>query len=156
MAAVRFPHRHLAILGLAVAAACGGRSAVTSAPAPATPDQTIEQFLTAVNASNLAGMAAMWGCERGTVDACVTMSEAEKNQRLTIMQRMLRSDSHMITATDATDPSKRVVSVAITQGTRRFVVPFTAVPTRAGGWLIKEIGLDAAMPSAGSPQQSRP
>ena len=153
MAVVRFPHRHLAILGLlATVAACGGRRAVAG-PSPASPDQTIEQFLSAVNASDLERMSTLWGDERGPVSASNAMSEAERNQRLTIMQRMLRSDSHLITATDATDPAKRVVSVAMTQGQRRFVVPFTVVPTRAGGWLIREIGLDAAMPSASAGQR---
>src|SRR3954463_2119573 len=112
MAAVRFPHRHLAIMALLVlTASCGGRAHVASGPAPSSPDQAIEQFLSAVNASDLQRMSTVWGCERGTVDECTNMSQAERNQRLTIMQRMLRSDSHVITATDATDPSKRVLSV---------------------------------------------
>src|SRR5690242_6154046 len=153
MAAVRFPHRHLAILGLlATLAGCGGRGRVAAAASPATPDQTIEQFLSAVNATDLDRMATLWGDQRGSVASRNDMSDAERNQRLTIMQRMLKSDSHLITSTDATDPTKRVVSVALIQGSRRFVVPFTVVPTRAGGWLIREIGLDAAMPSASSPR----
>ncbi len=149
MAVVNFPHRHLVILAVASAVACGGPHA-NVAPSPATPDQTIEQFLTAVNASDLDQMAMLWGTQRGPEGVTHSRPDAERIQRLTIMQRMLRSDSHMITATDATDPSRRVVSVAMTTGTRRFVVPFTVVPTRAGGWLIQEIGLDAAMPSSGT------
>ena len=50
-----------------------------------------------------------------------------------------------------------VLTVALSQGTRRVAVPFTLVPSRAGGWLIREIGLDAAMPSqGGGSQQPRP
>lgn len=141
--------RHLFILAALTVSACGGRRA-NYAPSPSSPDQSIEQFLAAANAADLDRMAMLWGNERGPEGVTRSFPEQERLQRLTIMQRMLRSDTHMITATDATDPSKRVLTVAMTQGTRRFAVPFTLVQTRAGGWVIKEIGLDAAMPSSGT------
>lgn len=150
MLVVTFSHRHLVILALATTVACGGRSA-EQAPSPASPDQTIEQFLAAVNAADLERMATLWGDERGPESATRTMPMEQRQQRLTIIQRMLRSDSHIITATDATNPARRVVTVAMTQGNRRFAVPFTVVPARSGGWLVKEIGLDAAMPSGTRP-----
>ena len=148
MAVVNFPVRPIVIMALATIVACGGRRA-NFAPSPATPDQTVEQFLAAVNATNLEQMSMLWGDEKGPQGVTNSMPQEQRIQRLTIMQRMLRSDTHTITATDATDPSKRVLSVAMAQGTRRFTVPFTLVTSRAGGWLIKEIGLDAAMPSPG-------
>jgi hypothetical protein len=147
--------RHLFILAALSVTACGGRRAAQS-PSPATPDQTVEQFLAAVNAADLDRMAMFWGNERGPEGVTHSIPQEERMQRLTIMQRMLRTDNHMITATDATDPSKRIVTVAMTQGTRRFAVPFTLVQARAGGWLIKEIGLDAAMPSSGTNETPRP
>jgi hypothetical protein len=147
--------RHLFILAALSAAACGGGHG-SAAPSPAMPDQTVEQFLTAVNATNLDQMAMLWGNERGPEGVTHSLPQAERQQRLTIMQRMLRTDTHMITGTDATDPAKRIITVAMTQGTRRFAVPFTLVPTRAGGWIIREIGLDAAMPSQGSSETPRP
>lgn len=149
MRVVTSSHRHLAIGLLVLTAACGGRRANT-VPAPATPDQAIESFLAAVNATDIDAMANFWGDERGAEAQTRRFSDSERRQRLQIMQRMLKSDNHMITGSDATDPSKRIVTVAMTQGTRRFAVPFTVVPVRGGGWLIREIGLDAAMPSAGS------
>jgi hypothetical protein len=148
MNVVTSSYRHLVIGLLALSAACGGRRAST-VPAPSTPDQAVEQFLGAVNENNLELMANFWGDENGPLRR---YSESERRQRLQIMQRMLRSDNHMITATDASDPAKRILTVAMTQGSRRFAVPFTVVPVRSGGWLIREIGLDAAMPSAGSTQ----
>lgn len=154
MRVVTFSHRHLVILALATTVACGRRANI--APSPASPDQTVEQFLSAVNAANLDQMAMLWGSENGPEGVTRTMPEESRLQRLTIMQRMLRSDNHMITATDATDPARRILTVALTQGTRRFAVPFTLVPTRAGGWLINDIGLDAAMPSQGTGSQPRP
>lgn len=147
--------RHLFILAALSVAACGGGRA-NFAPSPSTPDQSVEQFLAAVNAADLERMAMIWGNERGPEGVTHSLPQEERMQRLTIMQRMLRSDNHMITATDATDPSRRVLTVAMTQGTRRFAVPFTLVQSRAGGWVIREIGLDAAMPSSGSNETPRP
>ena len=148
MVAVTFSHRHLVISCLVLAAACGGHRA-NLAPSPATPDQTVERFLTAVNASDLDGMSMLWGTKEGPEGVVHRFAEQERIQRLTIMQHMLKSENHTISATDATDPSKRVLTVSMTQNNRRFAVPFTLVASRAGGWLIKEIGLDAAMPDAG-------
>jgi hypothetical protein len=148
MSVVTFSPRTLVILALATTVACGGRRANLQ-PSPSAPDQTVEQVLAAANAGDLDRMANLWGTEQGSEAEVRRFSETDRLQRLTIMQRMLRSESHMVTATDATDPSKRVLTVAITQGSRRFAVPFTLVPSRAGGWLIREIGLDAAMPSSG-------
>jgi hypothetical protein len=75
-------------------------------------------------------------------------------QRLTIMQRVLRSDNHQVTATDASDPGKRVLTVAMTQGTRHFTVPFTMVPMQSGGWIVNDIKLDNAMPTGPNPQRN--
>jgi hypothetical protein len=147
MAVVTFSHRHLVILALASTVACGGHPGL---PSPVSPDQTVEQFLVAANANDLEAMALLWGDEHGPSSVTNTIPIPERIQRLTIMQRLLHSDNHLITATNASDPSKRVITVALTQGTRRFAVPFTVVPTRAGGWLIREIGLEAAMPQPGS------
>jgi len=148
MVAVTFSHRHLVIPALILTVSCGGHRANLE-PSPATPDQTVERFLAAVNAADLDGMAMLWGTRDGPEGVTHSMNETVRLQRLTIMQHMLKSENHMITGTDATDPSKRVLTVAMTQNNRRFAVPFTLVTSRAGGWLINTIGLDAAMPDAG-------
>ncbi|HEY2805319.1 MAG TPA: hypothetical protein VGI92_05615 [Gemmatimonadales bacterium] len=149
MVAVTFSHRHLVISALFLTVACGGRRANLQ-PSPATPDQTVERFLAAVNASDVDGMAMLWGTRDGPEGVTHTMNETVRLQRLTIMQHMLKSDNHSITGTDITDPSKRVLTVSMTQNNRRFSIPFTLVPSRGGGWLINAIGLDAAMPDAGA------
>jgi len=155
MAFVTFSYRHLVILGLAATVACGGGrpAGVTPSQGPATPEAALEQFLTAVNAADIEQMAMLWGSERGPEGVTRTMSNEERMQRLTIMQRVLRSDNHLVTVTDNSDPAKRVLTVAMTQGTRRFAVPFTMVPMRAGGWIVNDIKLDAAMPTG--PAQPR-
>lgn len=154
MAFVTFSYRHLVILGLAATVACGGgrTNGVTPSQGPATPEAALEQFLTAVNAADLDQMAMLWGDQRGPEGVTHTMTNETRMQRLTIMQRVLRTDNHMITATDNSDPGKRVITVAMTQGTRRYAVPFTLVPMRAGGWIVNDIRLDAAMPSSGNPR----
>jgi hypothetical protein len=66
------------------------------------------------------------------------------------MQRLLHGEAHEVTASDVTTPDRPKLSVAITQGTRRFTVPFTMVRARRGGWLVWQIDLTPAMPTAGS------
>jgi len=140
------------MLGLAVTAACGGQRSSSVAPAPATPQATITQFLTAANAGDLEAMGQLWGDEKGPVPANNENERQQRNQRLTIMQRLLRSDSFQITETSIANPPRPVLTVAMSQGTRRFSVPFTMAQPRSGGWLIADIGLEAAMP-AGGPRQ---
>ena len=145
MAVVTFSHRHLVILALGAAVACGHRAPV--APLPASPADAVEAFLSAANANDLGRMGQAWGDENGPNRAG---SEAVRTQRLTIMQHLLHGEAHEITATDATTPDKPKLSVAITQGTRRFTVPFTMIRARQGGWLVWQIDLTPAMPTAGS------
>lgn len=152
MAAVTFSLRHLVILGLGATVACGGRRTGVVAPAPPTPEATIEQFLTAANAGDLEGMAMVWGDERGPSAVTNVIKRDERQRRLTIMQRLLHSDNHTITATDHSNMARPVLTVAMSQGTHRFAVPFTLVRSRGGGWLINEIDLAAAMPQAGPRQ----
>lgn len=148
MAAVTFSHRHLIIAGLATALACGGRH-VEVAPLPASPEATVEGFLTAVNDADLERMAGLWGDERGPSNVTNRIPRAQRLQRLTIMQRLLRHDNRRVLGSEAPNPREAVLQVELTQGTRHFTVPFTCVTSRAGGWLVRDIGLEAAMPAAG-------
>lgn len=151
MVFVTFSYRPLVILGLAATVACGGgrTAGVSPVQGPATAEAALEQFLTAVNAADLDQMAMLWGDQRGPEGLTHTMTNETRMQRLTIMQRVLRTDTHQITGTDASDPGRRVITVDMTQGTRRFAVPFTMVPMRSGGWIVNDIRLDAAMPQGG-------
>jgi len=145
---VTIAHRTIAAAALGLLLGCGGQH-VAAAPSPSTPEATIELFLDAANAGDLDRMATLWGTAEGSSAATDKPPLAERNQRLTIMQRLLRSDARRLVSAENTVPSAPVRSYEITQGTRRFVVPFTCVPSRFGGWLVQEIGLDAAMPTAG-------
>ena len=148
MATVTNAHRLLVVLAVGALASCGG-SAPPPAPAPATPEATIELFLDAANAGDLNGMETLWGSEAGPNSVTKQVSGQARVQRLTIMQRLLRSDSRQLASSDNTQPTRPVRTYEIVQGTRRLQVPFTCVTSRYGGWLIQEIGLEAAMPAAG-------
>ena len=147
MTAVTFTHRNLVILMFGAATACGGRPAVTVAPAPATPEATVEQFLAAAADTNLERMGDLWGTARGP--SVLTIPSQERQRRLAIMQRVLRNDEHRVVASEAspTRPDRRVLRVELVRDGQRFLVPFTLVIARTGGWLINEIGLDAAIPA---------
>lgn len=145
MAVVTFSHRHIALALGILLTACHGQQPVVP-PAPESLHPPVEEFLSAANANDLVRMNAVWGDEHGPMHRG---PETARTQRLTIMQRLLHGDSHEVVATDVSDPRRPKVSVAIMQGTRRFVVPFTLVRSDRG-WMIVEIGLDAAMPASGS------
>jgi len=150
MGAVTLSFRHLVIPVLAATVACGGGSPSAGVvPAPADPETSVSQFLTAASAGDLEAMARLWGDERGPSSSTNVIPREERTRRLTIMQRLLRSDSFQITGTNALDPAKPVVTAAISQGTRRYSVPFTVVRWQTHGWLVKEIDLTPAMPAAG-------
>jgi hypothetical protein len=148
MAVVTFSHRHMIILALGAALACRHQAPV--APLPATPAETVEAFLAAVNASNQERMAGLFGDENGPVSSTRRNSDMVRTQQMTIFQRLLHGEAHEITATDLTTRDKPKLSVMITQGTRRFTVPFTLIRARQGGWLVWQIDLTPAMPTAGT------
>ena len=147
MTSMTIPHRLLITAGVLGLLACGGHPNV--APAPATPEATIEAFLDAVNASDLERMAGLWGDERGPSTISKKLSDEERRQIMTIMQRLLRSESRRLASSNNTTPARPVRTYELTQGSRTFQVPFTCATSRYGGWLVADIGLDAAMPAAG-------
>lgn len=145
MTVVTFTHRNLVILMVGAVTACGGRAAVTVTPAPAAPEATVEQFLAAVADTNLGRMAELWGDQRGP--STMHVPERQRQQRLTIMQRVLRNDEHRVVGTEIpqAQPNRRILQVEMVRDGRRFVVPFTLVIARTGGWLINDIGYEAAI-----------
>lgn len=150
MAAMNFAQRHLVLLGLAATAACHGGPPAGIAPAPAVAEETVEAFLAAVNANDLGRMELLWGDANGPSTISNRYGREERRQRLAIMQRLLRSDQHRLSVTDASQAGRRVVQAQLQQGTRRFSVSFHCVEARTGGWLVNEIpDLDASVPSAG-------
>lgn len=66
------------------------------------------------------------------------------------MQRVLQNDEHRVvgTAVPPSRPDRRVLQVELVREGRRFVVPFTLVMARTGGWLILDVDIAAAIPPA--------
>lgn len=138
--------RTIVVGAAALLAACGGRPAAT-VPAPSAPEATVAQFIAAANANDLERMAALWGTERGPSTATNPNSPAVQRQQLQIMQRLLVCDEHRVTGAQTLvgEVERRQLMVELVRNGRRANVPFTLVQARTGGWLISEIGLDAAM-----------
>src|SRR5258708_31616752 len=112
MAFVPFSHRHLVILALGAAVACGHQAPVV--PLPATPGETVEAFLAAANAANLERMAGLFGDEHGPVNQTRRNSDQVRNQQMIIFQRLLHGEPHEVTATDVRTVENPENSDAIT------------------------------------------
>src|SRR5512135_162527 len=108
MPTVTIAHRTIAVAALGLILGCGGHHPA-AAPSPSTPEATIELFLDAVNANDLDRMATLWGTEQGSSAATNKPPLEERNQRLSIMQRLLRNDSRHLASTASTVPSAPVL-----------------------------------------------
>lgn len=145
MCGVTLTHRLLAIAAATVVASCAGRPQV--APAPASPQVTVAEFLRAVNAADLGRMAELFGTERGPSTITSPNEPSVRRRQLEIMQRLLRNDGYQVVDSVESNPRTRVLQVELARGNQRVRVPFTLVAARTGGWLIVQIGIDQAMPN---------
>ena len=130
-------------------AACGAGSSPAFLT-PVDPRLTVTQFLSAVEASDLATMAQLWGTSSGP--ALDQMDRGELDMRLTVMQRYLSHESYEITPVEATalsDVRTRLYQVRLTRRGCVVNVPFQV--TRTGeGWLVSNVDLT----QAGNPARS--
>lgn len=139
--------RAAALLAVIALAACRGRTGPV-APAPNVPEETVSQFLGAVNARDLDRMALLWGTERGPSTISNPNEPDVQRRQLEIMQRVLVADSHRVAGNEPVagdNGRRRRLMVEMVRGTRRALVGFTMVSARTGGWLVLEVDLDAAM-----------
>lgn len=150
-------HRFLAVAAILTQSACSGQGVRVSEPAPAAPEAAVTAFLAAVNSNDVARMAQLWGTDRGP-SRVVIRNTQERERRLVVMQRVLLHDAFQFLATPsdqvAPAPGRRILTVELTRGDRRVTVPFTVVGQRAGGWIVEDIGLEAAM-SLENPRRSQ-
>ena len=123
--------------------ACGSK-AFPSIMLPLDPEVTLSRFMSAVQANDLASMSRLWGTEDGP--AAGKMERAELNQRLTVMQIMLRHERYEITAdvlTAGLDDKTRAYHIRLMRLGCQVDVPFELV--RVGeGWLVSVIDLTQA------------
>jgi hypothetical protein len=140
-------------------AACGGGSAPQAQPANSASG-AVRSFMQAVADSNVVKMANLWGTASGP--AAKTNSPPDWQRRVAIMQAYLRNDSFRITSdVPETDESRRGLLVEIKRRTCTWTVPFTAIKTRDGSWIVTQVDLAAAGNPArpcleGAPRDSAP
>ncbi len=132
------------ILALAcgIGAACGGGRSTPLAPV--TPAATIQGFMSAVGANNLAQMGELWGTERGA--AIRSMDREELHKRLSVIRQYLRHESYSIVGELGSgllgEEGHRIFQVRMVRGGCSRLVPFTLVEVGVG-WLIQSIDLAA-------------
>jgi hypothetical protein len=143
------------LVALAMLSACHAGARPDAAPAPAAPEAAVQAFLAAVDSNAIDRMAALWGDANGPPTDRRILRERE--QRLTIMQRLLQHDAFQFVPAPAGGAvprtGRRMVWVELRSGGTRATVPFTVVGQRHGGWLVEDIGLEALMP-AGTPRRT--
>jgi hypothetical protein len=121
-------------------AGCGGR------PAPVQPAKSassaVQQFMQAVADSNLSKMSELWGTPSGP--AARTNQPADWERRIAIIQAYLRSDAFRLTSDVPEADGRRFLAVEIRRQTCTWSVPFTAVKTGDGSWLVNQVDLTQA------------
>jgi hypothetical protein len=129
--------------GVLAVMACGSKAS-PSIMLPVDPEVTLSRFMTAVQANDLVSMSQLWGTKDGP--AARRMDRAELNQRLTVMQIMLKHEQYEIAA-DASmaglDDRTRAYRLRLMRMGCQVDVPFQLV--RVGdGWLVSVIDLTQA------------
>jgi hypothetical protein len=120
--------------------ACGGRTA------PVEPVHSaagaVQGFMQAVADSNLAKMATLWGTTNGP--ATKTHQPPDYERRIAVIRAYLRNQSYRVTSDVPNSPDRRSLQVEIKRETCTWSVPFIAVKTRDGSWVVNQIDLTAA------------
>ena len=96
----------------------------------------------AVADSNLAKMATLWGTSRGP--ASQTHQPTDYERRIAIMRAYLRNESFRVTADMPEGDSRRALQVEIRRQACTWSVPFVAVKTGDGSWVVNQVDLAAA------------
>lgn len=133
-------------------AACGhGTGAPQPAPV-ASAEGAVREFLAAASDSNIARMANVWGNANGP--ASVTGQPPHWEQRLKVMQIYLRGGTWTVVDNkpEQGSESRRDLNMQFTRSSCVKTVPFVAVKSSHGGWLVESVNIEAA----GNPVQPCP
>jgi hypothetical protein len=120
--------------------ACAGHTAPVEPVHSAAA--AVQSFMQAVADSNLAKMATLWGTANGP--AAKTHQPPDYERRIAIMRAYLQNQSYRVTSDVADSPDRRSLQVELKREACTWSVPFTAVKTRGGSWVITQIDLTAA------------
>lgn len=96
----------------------------------------------AVADSNLAKMATLWGTSRGP--ASQTHQPPDYERRIAIMRAYLQNDSYRLTSDLPQSDSRRALRVEIKRQACTWNVPFVAISTGDGSWIVNQVDLSAA------------
>lgn len=97
----------------------------------------------AVADSNVEKMASLWGTAAGP--ASKTHQPPDYQRRVAIMQAYLRNQSFRITSdVPGPDENRRALQVEIKRDTCTWNIPFVAIKTAGGNWLVTQVDLAAA------------
>ena len=96
----------------------------------------------AVADSNLAKMATLWGTANGP--ASKTHQPSDYERRIAVMRAYLQNQSFRVTSDVPDSPDRRSLQVEIKRQNCSWSVPFTAVKTRDGSWVVNQVDLTAA------------
>ena len=141
--------RRLTVLVSVLGIACGGQR--TQAPAPATMNDALMQFLDAVRSRDIQRMGRLWGTTRGP--AAEWMQDSVVAMRMTVVQRYLSANEYRIVEGPLAVPGaneRRLFRVELKRAQCNHVQPFEMVQVRRGGWLVYDVHLESAG-GAGSP-----
>ncbi len=134
-------HRFCWTAFLLVACGGGGGSSTPVQPAP-TAATAVQAFMQAVADSNLEKMANLWGTASGP--AARTGQPQDYQRRIAIIQTYLRNDSYRLTSDVPESPDRRALQVQIRRQVCTWSVPFVAIRTANGSWLVNQVDLTAA------------
>lgn len=139
--------------GVLLLAACGHGGTGASQPAPiGSAEGAVREFLAAASDSNIARMATVWGNANGP--ASVTGQPPQWEQRLKVVQFYLRGGTWTVldNRPEQGNEARRDLSMQFTRGSCVKTVPFVAVKSSHGGWLVESVDVTAA----GNPLQPCP
>ena len=124
-------------------AACGGGGGAEAVKPASSARGAVQSFMQAVADSNVEKMALLWGTATGP--AAKTNQPPDWERRVAIMQAYLRNQSFRIMSdSPETDENRRAIQVEIRRETCTWTVPFVAVKSRDGSWLVNQVDLAAA------------
>lgn len=141
--------RRLTVLLTVLGFACGGRR--VQAPAPATMNDALMQFLDAVRAKDIQRMGRLWGTTRGP--AAEWMQDSVVAMRMAVVQRYLSANGYRIVEGPLTIPGvgdRRLFRVELQRAQCMHVQPIELVQVNRGGWLVYDVHLESAG-GAGTP-----
>ncbi len=126
--------------------ACAGGGPQT--PAPQSPQQALEQFMTAVKARDLDRMGDLWGSERGP--AASWMKPDDLKKRLTVFQIYLNHVGYRVlegpTAVTGENRMQQFRVELQRPNSCTVVFPIVLVHARNGAWLVNAVDL-ASLPN---------